>query len=132
MDGMLLQSVEAFEESPESCTGEMWEMLQAEKERICHEIVAEDQARRDDASFPEVIEAPDELSRQIKCHQRETLESRLRAVVDAQDRLIDGGYGICLECGREIEPRRLSTNPAVARCVNCQVLVEREVPAYSL
>lgn len=40
------------------------------------------------------------------------LEARLREIVDAQDRLLDGTYGKCVECGEQIAAGRLMADPA--------------------
>lgn len=40
-------------------------------------------------------------------------------------RIADGDYGICIDCGAEIEPRRLAAYPTAKRCLPCQVKRER-------
>src|SRR5262249_59412406 len=40
-------------------------------------------------------------------------------------RLDAGTYGICVRCGKEINPRRLEALPYVTLCVDCQAAVER-------
>ena len=57
---------------------------------------------------------------------RESLEGRLRAINDAQDRLMDGAYGICQECGSHIGGKRLVADPAAALCLVCQQVMEQE------
>ena len=54
------------------------------------------------------------------------LEERLRALNDAQDRLMDGGYGRCLECGEQINAKRLAADPALSLCLDCQTHAEAE------
>lgn len=41
-------------------------------------------------------------------------------------RIADGDYGICIDCGAEIEPRRLAAYPTAKRCLPCQVKRESE------
>ena len=42
------------------------------------------------------------------------------AEIDAAlQRLNDGSYGLCITCGEEISPGRLSARPASAECVDC-------------
>ncbi len=43
----------------------------------------------------------------------------LKKITAALQRIDDGGYGECLECGEEIAEARLSTNPAVTLCIKC-------------
>ena len=48
----------------------------------------------------------------------------VRDIDTALQRLADGKYGICLECGDRIEQKRLDANPAAVRCLECQRDVE--------
>ncbi|PYS24999.1 MAG: hypothetical protein DMF72_03185 [Acidobacteria bacterium] len=45
---------------------------------------------------------------------------------DAQDRLLDGAYGICQECGSQIGGKRLLADPAALLCLVCQQMTEQE------
>lgn len=44
----------------------------------------------------------------------------LQEVNAALDRLDTGDYGVCLDCGERIHPRRLLAIPWAAYCVQCQ------------
>ena len=48
---------------------------------------------------------------------------KLRMVRAALDRLEDGQYGICAECGEPIPPKRLQAIPWAQYCVTCQELL---------
>ena len=48
----------------------------------------------------------------------------LRAVEEALDAIAVGGYGICIDCDKEIPRRRLELTPWARRCVACQRAVE--------
>lgn len=48
------------------------------------------------------------------------LERELRAVEDAIARAERGLYGVCVECGRPIEPERLAIRPSAIRRVDCE------------
>ena len=50
----------------------------------------------------------------------------LRQVEAALHRMADGHYGLCLNCGQEIKPRRLEAIPWAAFCVPCQEAIDRE------
>jgi len=50
----------------------------------------------------------------------ERAEVRLRAMDFALNRLEQGRYGICTECGDEIPLERLKALPFAAYCVDCQ------------
>jgi DnaK suppressor protein len=50
---------------------------------------------------------------------------RLREVEDALDRLEEGTYGLCEECGAAINLERLKILPFTTYCVQCQERRER-------
>jgi len=127
MDGMLLQSVEGLENAPMIRTGgESWEWLQGEKEEVSGEILSEGPICQTAVSGVQEAEASGENGRQIEWHNRAQLEARLRELNDAQDRLMDGAYGRCIDCGDEIDSRRLAAYPACALCLTCQMSTEPE------
>ena len=43
----------------------------------------------------------------------------LRRIDVAIQRLDDGDYGYCVECGEAIEAKRLEVDPAAPRCAQC-------------
>ena len=119
MDGMLLQSVEGIGDSPfVGSGGEIWELLQAEKEEVARDLLAEEPITND-------AEPSSESDREIAYRHREGLEDRLRVINDAQDRLMDGGYGVCEDCGAHISGKRLLADPAAALCLVCQEIAEQ-------
>jgi DnaK suppressor protein len=63
--------------------------------------------------------------REIEFATRELLVERVRRLGTALDRLSDGEYGTCVECGETIAPARLRAMPEVETCVRCQDRIER-------
>lgn len=51
--------------------------------------------------------------------------SELRSLDAAHERIADGSYGTCIECGRDIGFARLQANPAAERCIRCQTQYEK-------
>lgn len=48
------------------------------------------------------------------------------ALIDAAlERIANGSYGLCIDCGVEIPVARLQVAPAAARCIACQEKYER-------
>ena len=43
-----------------------------------------------------------------------------RALEAARERIKDGGYGVCIDCGNDVGYERLKAFPAALRCVQCQ------------
>jgi DnaK suppressor protein len=56
---------------------------------------------------------------------RERVAERINRLTVALERLIEGTYGECEGCGREIERSRLEALPEAVRCLECQARVER-------
>ena len=48
------------------------------------------------------------------------LDQEKRMVEQALERLADGKYGICVDCGKEIPAARLEAQPEAIRCVDDQ------------
>jgi DnaK suppressor protein len=63
--------------------------------------------------------------REIGFMTRELLVERVNKLASALDRLNDGEYGTCVECGEAIAPARLRVLPEVETCVRCQDRLER-------
>jgi RNA polymerase-binding transcription factor DksA len=78
--------------------GFVWNRLHGEREEICQALLKD-------------LESADQ--------RRELLQSRLRKLDDALDRLISGSYGLCSKCGSSIEKAALDVDPARALCHDC-------------
>ncbi|MGM9428640.1 TraR/DksA family transcriptional regulator [Hydrogenophaga sp. MI9] len=50
--------------------------------------------------------------------ERESAE--LVAIDEALQRVADGSYGLCVDCGDAIAAARLHANPVALRCLGCQ------------
>lgn len=53
------------------------------------------------------------------------LEAQRDLVDEALQRLDDGTYGQCTNCGQEIAPGRLKAMPQASLCIECQEALER-------
>jgi RNA polymerase-binding transcription factor DksA len=51
--------------------------------------------------------------------------TELRALDAARGRIEEGSYGVCADCGSEIEYERLKAEPEALRCIRCQTLHEK-------
>jgi RNA polymerase-binding transcription factor DksA len=81
--------------------GVVWNRLHSEREEFCEASLratrTSDQTRTD----------------QVESVSTDKLQERLRLIDDAQDRLMTGGYGDCIICGRWIEDTTLDADPAL-------------------
>ena len=87
--------------------GQLWNRLHSEREDICEAITKEPRSGFEPNEDPSAN------------WHLELLQTRLRKVDDALDRLMSGSYGDCCKCGRWIEDTKLAFDPAVAFCIEC-------------
>ena len=111
--------------------GEIWNWLQNLKEEVSYDLLSKGYLCQDETPGLGESEESKTTSWDIEWRHRAQLEARLREIVSAQDRLLDGTYGKCVECGEQIPDGRLRTDPAADLCLRCQQLVETDVPCNS-
>lgn len=63
--------------------------------------------------------------REMSFATRSLLVERANKLAEALERLREGEYGLCVECGEAIAPARLRAMPEVITCVRCQDRLER-------
>src|SRR5262245_2422277 len=63
--------------------------------------------------------------REMSFATRSLLVERANKLAEALQRLREGEYGLCEECGEPIAPARLRIMPEVTTCVRCQDRIER-------
>ena len=76
---------------------------------IKHEEIGSD--REDNAS--EVEEYVDNVALESN------LEEQLKEINNALEKIKNGPYGACEECGVDISPERLEANPSAEKCMKC-------------
>lgn len=83
------------------------------------------------AMAQETVACPDatdratvETDRQMTLLMRERDRLLLGEIQAALDRVQDGEYGICRECGEAISPARLRAQPTATLCVHCKAMLE--------
>jgi RNA polymerase-binding transcription factor DksA len=94
--------------------GLVWNDLHSEREDICEALIQDARAlarESDECEVTHDITTSD--------WHRELLQSRLRKIDDALDRLMSDSYGNCRKCGRAIEGTKLELDPAMAFCPAC-------------
>jgi DnaK suppressor protein len=65
------------------------------------------------------------LDREIDYTLEENSEHVLAAIDAALQRIEDGTYGVCVNCGQEIGEERLTAIPWATHCIDCKRLEER-------
>ena len=70
-------------------------------------------------------EAANIYNKQILLSLNENERVRLQEVDEALDRIANGTYGICEECGGPIGLKRLEARPVAKYCVPCKTKLEK-------
>jgi DnaK suppressor protein len=70
--------------------------------------------------------ADDERERQFSILLCNRDREKLALIDEALERIEEGTYGICEECGSKIPEGRLRVMPFARYCINCQSKIERE------
>jgi hypothetical protein len=106
--------------------GETWNWLQNLKEEVSRDLLGEGPLCRGEILGLRKGEESTANASDVDWLHRAQLEARLREIIDAQDRLLDGTYGKCVECGEQITAGRLMADPATQLCLKCQKLFESD------
>jgi DnaK suppressor protein len=70
-------------------------------------------------------EAANIYNKQILLSLNENERVRLQEVDEALDRIANGTYGTCEECGGPISLKRLEVRPVAKYCVPCLMMLEK-------
>lgn len=107
------------------------QMLMGKRQEIIREIegnlgqsLTEDQQRRLESARDVGDQALMDLDRELGISLMEMRNRRRQAIDEALNRLRDGTYGMCAECGIEISEKRLQAVPFAKLCVECQSKAE--------
>jgi len=82
---------------------------------------AEHEAREGVVKHADVADqAASEYERQVLVHKAATARQMLKNLTQALERMRQGTFGECIECGGDIELKRLEAIPWARYCVRCQ------------
>lgn len=134
MDGLLLQTLEGLENDETMMAPSLgaWDWLQGEKEAVAREILSDGPICHTSLSDVPEADGSEDVFREIEWRHRALLESRLRDLNEALDRLKRDSYGRCVDCGSAIDVRRLRATPEVTLCIGCQKSIETEISYCTL
>lgn len=74
-----------------------------------------------------VDQAGDERERELSLLLSGRDKEKLLAINEALEKLREGAYGVCEECGDKIGSGRLKVMPLARFCVSCQAKLEKEI-----
>ena len=64
------------------------------------------------------------MQREVDYTIKAIVEEEVHHIQQALKRQAEGRYGICDDCGQEIDPERLEVRPQATLCITCQRKVE--------
>jgi DnaK suppressor protein len=112
---------------PENRHAALKEILLEKREALIQEIkqqlgqsVTEEQQRRLEAAMDSGDQALVDLDREMGISLQEMRNRERQLIDDALDSLDEGTYGMCAECGGEINEKRLQALPFARLCVECK------------
>jgi DnaK suppressor protein len=103
-------------------------ILLKEREQIVGEVKQIDESSKEmgqDGIQDIGDEAANIYNKQILLSLNESERMRLQEVDEALDRIVNGTYGICEECGDFIGLKRLEVRPIAKYCVPCKTKLEK-------
>jgi DnaK suppressor protein len=108
------------------------ELLESERKRLNYELAQMEinastaEERREGSPFGKREE---EATETLELEKRLALENRIRKelakVEHALDKIQNGSYGLCDNCGKPIDPGRLEALPQATVCMNCKALLTK-------
>src|SRR2546422_11371201 len=86
-----------------------------------------------DVSQDPADKASNSYTKELLFSQSTNERNTLRLIEEALDRIVEGNFSECLNCGQDIQPKRLDAIPWTPHSITCQeqieqgLLVEKEV-----
>ena len=104
---------------------EQKEKLLAERETLINKLKGNDLSI-DDSETPDPVDlAVRNYSKNVMLAVSENESRQLVLIDEALRRLEDEEYGLCQNCEKEINPKRLNAIPWARYCLDCQQLLEQ-------
>ncbi len=75
--------------------------------------------------------ASSELNQNLTLRLKDRERLLLRKIELALEKINDGVYGFCEECGEEIELKRLEARPVAELCIRCKEAQEKKEKIYA-
>ena len=78
-----------------------------------------------DVSQDPADKASNSYTKELLFSQSTNERNTLKLIEEALDRIAEGSFGECINCGEEITPKRLDAIPWAPHCIRCQELQEQ-------
>ncbi|HWQ34171.1 MAG TPA: TraR/DksA C4-type zinc finger protein [Blastocatellia bacterium] len=96
--------------------------LLAERDELSPDIAGRTElppTYRDDGVLDSGDHSVQELAMDIAGRLMNLKSDRLQQINAALQRIDNGTYGICVRCGKQIDPKRLDAEPTAITCMQC-------------
>ncbi len=97
--------------------------LWAKKEELLRLVSRTEQDGReaDEEGTQDVADkAANSYTKEFLFHQSDETRRLLQLVNEAIERIKNGGYGVCMACHEDVQPKRLDAVPWARHCIECQ------------
>jgi DnaK suppressor protein len=101
------------------------ETRQQELRRLVSRNVQDGRAADEQAAQDIADKAANSYTKEFLFHQSNNDRQLLQLVEEALGRIREGTYGECINCGNELNAKRLEAVPWTRYCIACQEKVER-------
>jgi len=101
------------------------ETRQQELRRLVSRNVQDGRAADEQAAQDIADKAANSYTKEFLFHQSNNDRQLLQLVEEALGRIRGGSYGECVNCGNELNAKRLEAVPWTRYCINCQEKVEQ-------
>ncbi len=101
------------------------EARQHELRRLVVRNVQDGRAADEQAAQDIADKAANSYTKEFLFHQSNNDRQLLQLVEEALNRIREGAYGECVNCGNELNAKRLEAVPWTRYCINCQEKVEQ-------
>jgi len=101
------------------------ETRQHELRRLVVRNVQDGRAADEQAAQDVADKAANSYTKEFLFHQSNNDRQLLQLVEEALNRIREGSYGECVNCGSELNAKRLEAVPWTRYCINCQEKVEQ-------
>ncbi|MBI2608518.1 MAG: RNA polymerase-binding protein DksA [Deltaproteobacteria bacterium] len=109
-------------------------ILEEQKKRLLESVqktVEEDLKLPTEDLSDEVDLASNEINQSIAFRLRDRERVLLQKIERALERIEQGEFGVCDQCGDEIEVKRLEARPVTTLCISCKEEQEQKEKAYA-
>lgn len=104
---------------------EFREILLARKEQLMEEMEMAVKNFRDNDNYADPVDqAAQEEKFNLELRTRDRERKLIKKIDEALERINNGEYGYCLDCGAEIGVARLRVRPTATQCIECKRISE--------